>query len=116
MALVYRTGQTPEELTVLADVFAEALEKEDPGTIKRAFALHIKNCKYFPTPAHIGELLPECRIFRERTPQPEVESNRTPGLARQLYREFKQRKQGVSQIKEEAANVLKSMIDKANKS
>jgi len=70
---------------LLAELFAESLEGEaDWPTIARAFAAHRKTCKRFPTPAHIVELLPECRITPRRKALPESEGKRTAGYGKQM--------------------------------
>ena len=67
-ALVYQTNQTPEELSILADIFAEDLEKENLESITNAFALHRRRSTRFPTPAHIIAILPECRVCQNLKP------------------------------------------------
>lgn len=81
---VYRTGRSPEELALLADIFAEDLAGEDAETIDRAFLAHRRSCIRFPTVAHIVALLPQCRApRRDRAALPmQTDRQRTPGLGK----------------------------------
>lgn len=59
--LLYQGQYSREEIDALCAIFAEVFEGEDSEAIARAFALYFRQGKRFPTPAHILELLPECR-------------------------------------------------------
>ena len=37
---VYKSGRSPEELVLLAGIFADDLDGENPDAVDRAFALH----------------------------------------------------------------------------
>lgn len=89
--MVYQAGFCPEELDVVAGVFAEALEGEDEESVRRAFALHVKNSKRFPTPAHIVELLPECRV-RHVALAEQTRGTITPGYGARLWAQVKARR------------------------
>lgn len=83
--LVYRTQRSREELACLARVFAEDLAGASFGEVAAAFALHRRRCIYFPTPAHIIALLPECRT----TPRlAEGTGSRTPGYGAAMCQEI----------------------------
>lgn len=79
-ALVYQTGQTPEELALLADIFAEDLAGENFESINRAFSLHRRRSSRFPTPAHIIAILPECRVLPKREALPQASAKKTEGM------------------------------------
>lgn len=59
--LVFREGASREEIAALAVIFSDDLAGEKPCDIRAAFALHRRRSRYFPTPADILRLLPECR-------------------------------------------------------
>lgn len=86
---VYRSGRSPEEVALLADIFAEDLEGEAPETIDRAFALHRRESTRFPTPAHILALLPRCRpcmtLGVAALPMENV-GRKTPGIGQLMTR------------------------------
>lgn len=84
MALVYQTGQSPEEISLLAEIFAEDLADEYWESIRRAFVLHRRRSTRFPTPAHIIAILPECRVLPDRTaiPQQTTGGKRTEGMGK----------------------------------
>ncbi len=79
---VHKSGRSPEELALLAEIFAEDLDGENPEAIERAFALHRRESSRFPTPAHILALLPRCRQPAQSLPSlpMEVSGRKTPGL------------------------------------
>lgn len=81
---MYQSGQSPEEITLLAEVFAETLAEEELATLDKAFMLYMRNNKRFPTPAHIFELLPECRPRKEYMPLAEKEEIHTPGFGKMI--------------------------------
>lgn len=76
LSLLYGRDRSPEELALLADLWAEALDGEGPDEVARAFALHLREGERFPCPADIVRLLPRCRAeagaARERTALPEM--------------------------------------------
>lgn len=83
MAVVYQTGQAPEEISLLAEIFAEDLMDENWESIRRAFTMHRRRSTRFPTPAHIIALLPECRVLPERVAIPqETGGKRTVGIGK----------------------------------
>lgn len=85
---VYRTGRSPEELALLADIFADDLAGEDAGDIDRAFLAHRRSSTRFPTPAHILALMPQCRSPRHdyaALPMA-TEGAKTPGLGKIVVR------------------------------
>ena len=83
--LIYQTSHTREEIALLSELFAEALaDEKDLPAIWRAFALHRKRSKRFPTPAHILELLPECHIAPEPIAIMEGEPPITPGFGKKV--------------------------------
>lgn len=88
MEAVYRTGRSPEELALLAEIFADDLDGENPEAIERAFALHRRESSRFPTPAHILALLPRCRRPAQSLPSLPMECSgrKTPGLGRLVSR------------------------------
>ena len=61
MSIVYGRERSPEELTLLADLWEEALDGERIDDVARAFALHLREGDRFPCPADILRLLPRCR-------------------------------------------------------
>lgn len=85
---VYRTGRSPEELALLADIFADDLAGEDAGDIDRAFLAHRRGSTRFPTPAHILALMPQCRSPRHDCAALPMEtgSAKTPGLGKIVVR------------------------------
>ena len=103
--LLYQTSHSREEIAILAVLFAEALEDEaEWPEISRAFGLHRKRNKRFPTPAHILELLPECRITPEHTV---IEQNekRTPGYGKKLCNLWLRKNRGEN-VTDELAKLL----------
>ena len=58
---VYRTGRSPEEMLLLADIWAQDLEGQDKDDVGRAFVMHRQESSRFPCPADILRLLPRCR-------------------------------------------------------
>ena len=84
--MVFRSGRSPEELAVLADIFAGDLEGEDAGAIDRAFVLHRRESMRFPTPAHILALLPRCRPVSNAPALPENSGQKTPGIGMLVLR------------------------------
>lgn len=85
---VYKSGRSPEELALLAGIFADDLDGENPEAIDRAFALHRRESSRFPTPAHILALLPRCRPSVQPLPPLPMEGvgRKTPGLGRLMSR------------------------------
>ena len=81
---VYKSGRSPEELALLAGIFADDLDGENPEAIDRAFAVHRRESSRFPTPAHILALLPRCRPSVQLLPPLPMEGagRKTPGLGR----------------------------------
>ena len=59
---VYRTGRSPEEMLLLADIWAQDLEGQDKDDVGRAFVMHRQESSRFPCPADILRLLPRCRM------------------------------------------------------
>lgn len=59
---VYRTGRSPEEMLLLADIWAQDLEGQDKDDVGRAFVMHRQEFSRFPCPADILRLLPRCRM------------------------------------------------------
>ena len=86
--MVYKSGRSPEELALLAGIFADDLDGENPEAIDRAFALHRRESSRFPTPAHILALLPRCRPSVQPLPPLPMEGvgRKTPGLGRLMSR------------------------------
>lgn len=85
---VYRTGRSPEELALLADIFADDLAGEDAGDIDRAFLAHRRSSTRYPTPAHILALLPQCRAPRRNCAALPMRptSPKTPGVGKLALR------------------------------
>ncbi|WP_165178153.1 hypothetical protein [Desulfovibrio sp. ZJ369] len=85
---VHKSGRSPEELALLAEIFADDLDGENPEAIERAFALHRRESSRFPTPAHILALLPRCRQpVQSLPPLPmECSGRKAPGLGRLVSR------------------------------
>ncbi len=85
---VYKSGRSPEELVLLAGIFADDLDGENPDAVDRAFALHRRESARFPTPAHILALLPRCRPSVGTHPALPMEGagRKTPGLGRLMSR------------------------------
>ena len=85
---VYKSGRSPEELALLAGIFADDLDGENPEAIDRAFAVHRRESSRFPTPAHILALLPRCRPSVQPLPPLPMEGvgRKTPGLGRLMSR------------------------------
>jgi len=81
---VYSSGRSPEELNLLADIFAEDLEGENPESIDQAFRLHRRESTRFPTPAHILALLPRCRAVNDTLAIPEAQIKCTPGYGKMV--------------------------------
>lgn len=81
---VYKSGRSPEELALLAGIFADDLDGENPEAIDRVFAVHRRESSRFPTPAHILALLPRCRPSVQPLPPLPMEGvgRKTPGLGR----------------------------------
>lgn len=99
-ALLYQTSHTREEIALLSELFAEALaDEKDLPAIWRAFALHRKQSKRFPTPAHILELLPECQQRAAANPLPEPDSKITPGFGKRVCEMWLARKTTAQQDK-----------------
>lgn len=93
--LVTKSGRTYEELEILADIFAEDLAGENIASVENAFALHRRRSKFFPTPAEIIALLPECRVY-EANPDAiaiaeESQDDYTPGFGREMAKEIARR-------------------------
>lgn len=86
---VYKSGRSPEELALLARIFADDLHGENPEALDRAFALHRRESTRFPTPAHILALLPRCRPCMTHgvaaLPMENV-GRKTPGIGRLMTR------------------------------
>lgn len=61
LSLLYGRERSPEELALLTDIWAEALDGERPDEVARAFVLHLREGVRFPCPADIVRLLPRCR-------------------------------------------------------
>lgn len=76
LSLLHGRDRSPEELALLADLWAEALDGEGQDEVARAFALYLREGERFPCPADILCLLPRCRaeagVARERTALPEM--------------------------------------------
>lgn len=73
LSLLYGRDRSPEELALLADLWAEALAGEERDEVARAFALYLREGERFPCPADILRLLPRCRAAaRTRTALPEM--------------------------------------------
>lgn len=85
---VYKSGRSPEELTLLAGIFADDLDGAHPEAIDRAFALHRRESSRFPTPAHILAMLPRCRPSVQPLSSLPMEGagRKTPGLGRLMSR------------------------------
>lgn len=72
--LVFHIDRSPEELELLADLWAEALPQE-PQAINAAFVDWRREGRRFPVPADILDRLPSCRAA-----QPERDdTTHTPG-------------------------------------
>ena len=71
LELVYRTGRTPEELALLADIWATDFAGEDQATLERAIDMHRGTARYWPTLAEIRDLLPQCRRAPQQAAIPE---------------------------------------------
>lgn len=87
---VYKSGRSPEELALLAEIFADDLHSENAEALDRAFALHRRESTRFPTPAHILALLPRCRPCMTThgvaaLPMENV-GRKTPGMGRLMTR------------------------------
>ena len=76
LSLLHGRDRSPEELALLADLWAEALDGEERDEVVRAFALYLREGERFPCPADILRLLPRCRAEeraeREGTALPEM--------------------------------------------
>lgn len=76
LSLLHGRDRSPEELALLVDLWAEALDGEERDEVARAFALYLREGERFPCPADILRLLPRCRaeagVARERTALPEM--------------------------------------------
>lgn len=76
LSLLHGRDRSPEELALLADLWAEALDGEERDEVARAFALYLREGERFPCPADILRLLPRCRAEaraeREGTALPEM--------------------------------------------
>lgn len=82
-SLVYLASHTPEEIAVLAKVFATDLAEENMADINAAFAKHRQTSTRFPTPAHIIALLPYCRVQEVQAEvPPAIDEQRTPGMGK----------------------------------
>ena len=73
----------------MAEIFAESFEGEERDTLERAFAMHMKSSKRFPTPAHIAEILPECRPMNPKYRLPESDGKISPGFGRKTYLQWR---------------------------
>ncbi|WP_299396081.1 hypothetical protein [uncultured Desulfovibrio sp.] len=62
--LVFHIDRSPEELELLADLWAEALPRE-PQTINAAFVAWRREGRRFPVPADIIDRLPACRAAQD---------------------------------------------------
>lgn len=77
--LVFHIDRSPEELELLADLWAEVLPQE-PQTINAAFVVWRREGRRFPVPADIIDRLPSCRAaLSAAAVQPEAVSSHTPG-------------------------------------
>lgn len=79
--VLFKSGRSPEELELAAELYAEALAGEKLEEVKAAFALYARRRRFYPTPAEIIALLPECR---QGYRPPEPEGRRTPGYGRKI--------------------------------
>ena len=104
-----------EELASLAEIFADDLEGESLRDVDAAFTEHRKRNKAFPTPAHILELLPECRkTDRQRLELPEIthDVKETAEYARQLFEKRRGRWRRMA-MASDVKDVLKGMEQQA---
>ena len=78
--LVFHIDRSPEELELLADLWAEALPRE-PQAINAAFVAWRREGRRFPVPADIFDRLPACRAaLSAAATRPDAEpATRTPG-------------------------------------
>lgn len=78
--LVFHIDRSPEELELLADLWAEALPQE-PQAINAAFVDWRREGRRFPVPADIIDRLPSCRAaLSAAAAQPESDdTTHTPG-------------------------------------
>ena len=93
LSIVFQSGHSSKELALLEGIFAETFEREKPDTLDRAFVMHMKNCKRFPTPAHIAEFLLECRPRPVRCGLPERSGKIIPGFGMTVYLEWRARRE-----------------------
>lgn len=85
---LYQRMMSPTELAAAAEMFAKALEGERLETIGRAFALHMKHGRRFPTPGDITALLPEAR---QPCPSKPMRGLRTRGYGQLICALYKRR-------------------------
>ncbi|MBQ9407445.1 MAG: hypothetical protein IJU37_12005 [Desulfovibrio sp.] len=87
MEIVYRTGRTPEEIAVLADIWAEDLADENPEDVDRAMQRHRLQSRFYPTPADIVGILDDGGRTHRALPEPRA-GRQTPGIGHVYYRLF----------------------------
>ena len=102
---VYKSGRSPEELALLAGIFADDLDGENPDAVDRAFLLHSRESSRLPTPAHILGLLPRCRPPVRTHPALPMEGTgrKTPGLGRLMSRALR----GEAEAKEAVEKLIR---------
>lgn len=88
MEFVYRTGRTAEEIATLADIWADDLGDEHMADVERAMQQHRRQCRFFPTPADIVDLLDNgYRTSRQvYDALPMTELTHTPGIGTLVMR------------------------------
>ncbi|MBQ9406955.1 MAG: hypothetical protein IJU37_09525 [Desulfovibrio sp.] len=90
MEIVYRTGRTPEEIAVLADIWAEDLADEKPEDVERAMQRYRLQSRFFPTPADIVAILDDGGRERTHRALPDARPrHQTPGIGHVYYRLFR---------------------------
>ena len=65
----YDTKQSPAELGLLADSWADELKSENIASVLQALKQHRRESEKFPTLASIIKLLPECRTSQKQDMQ-----------------------------------------------
>lgn len=93
LSLLYGRDRSPEELALLADIWAEALHDERPDDVARALALHLREGDRIPCPADILRLLPRCRAPR----RPDDRRIALPETTRAPAESVRQRAAAISQ-------------------
>lgn len=88
MEAVYRSGRSPEELALLADIWAHDLADEKAADVECAMIAHRRHSTFFPTPADILRILATTRTCPDEAipALPEAEPECDPRLPELLSR------------------------------